>query len=116
MAIHYHLAELVQKISSVEISSRKQNLLLSQIHYEKFLKLLDSYDLLTKADARLFEAYAEDKANFSTANTRDAAARREAKISRFREEKELKQKLEVRHVMVGSIFETNARVVSAAKP
>lgn len=38
----------------------------------------------------------EDKANFSTASTRDAAARRDAKIARFREEKELKRKLEVR--------------------
>ncbi|KAF2855785.1 type 2A phosphatase-associated protein 42 [Plenodomus tracheiphilus IPT5] len=94
MAINHHLAELVQKISSIEIAVRKQNLLRARTHYEKFLKLLDSYDLLNKADAKLFEAYTEDKANFSTANTRDAAARRDAKINRFREEKELKRKLE----------------------
>jgi hypothetical protein len=58
--------------------------------------LLDSYDILNASDVKLFETYTEDKANFSTANTRDAAARRDAKIARFREEKELKRKLEVR--------------------
>ncbi|KAH9882093.1 hypothetical protein J1614_001265, partial [Plenodomus biglobosus] len=94
MAINHHLAELVQKISSTDISLRKQNLLRARTYYEKFLKLLDSYDLLSKADTKLFEAYTEDKNNFTTANTRDAAARREAKINRFREEKELKRKLE----------------------
>lgn len=96
MSINHHLAELVQKIFSTDISIRKQNLLLARGYYERFLKLLDSYDLLGKADAKLLEAYTEDKDNFSTANTRDAAARRDAKITRFREEKELKRKLEVR--------------------
>jgi hypothetical protein len=96
MAINYQLAELVQKIYNTDISIRKQNLLRARGHYERFLKLLDSYDVLGKTDAKLFEAYAEDKNNFSTANTRDAAAKRDAKISRFREEKELKRKLEVR--------------------
>ncbi|KAL6710208.1 Type 2A phosphatase-associated protein 42 [Coniothyrium glycines] len=94
LAIHYHLAELVQKAYSTDISVRKQNLLLSRGHYEQFLKSLDSYDILGKSDSKLFEAYSEDNNNFSTANTRDAAARRDAKITRFREEKELKKKLE----------------------
>lgn len=69
--------------------------MLAREHYESFLKSLDSYDILSAPDCRLLEAYSEDKANFSTANTRDAAARRDAKIARFREEKELKRKLEV---------------------
>lgn len=74
---------------------RKQVLLRARDHYERFLKLLDSYDILGTSDARLYEAYSEDKANFSTTNTKDAAARRDAKIARFREEKEMKRKLEV---------------------
>ncbi|USP75975.1 uncharacterized protein yc1106_03249 [Curvularia clavata] len=94
LAINYHLAELVQKISNTDVSLRKQNLLRARGYYEQFLKLLDSYDMLGKADAKLLEAYNEDKNNFSTANTRDAAARRDAKIARFRQEKELKTKLE----------------------
>jgi len=95
MAINYHMAELVQKIFNTDISARKQNLIRARGHYEQFLKLLDAYDVLGKADAKLFEVYAEDKDNFSTASTKDAAARRDAKIARFREEKQLKQKLEV---------------------
>ncbi|CAO2654741.1 Nn.00g114740.m01.CDS01 [Neocucurbitaria sp. VM-36] len=94
MSINFHLAELVQKIFNTDISIRKSNLLRARGHYERFLKLLDSYDLLGRADAKLFEAYSADKDNFSTASTRDAAARRDAKITRFREEKELKKKLE----------------------
>jgi hypothetical protein len=94
MAISYHLAELVQRIYG-DVSSRRPILLKAQGFYERFLKLLDSYDMLGKSDAKLFEAYLEDRTNFSTASTRDAAARREAKVARFREEKELKKKLEV---------------------
>jgi hypothetical protein len=96
LALHYHLAELIQRISVLDVSLRKGNILLAREHYESFLKLLDSYDILGASDSKLLEAYTEDKANFSTASTRDAAARRDAKIARFREEKELKRKLEVR--------------------
>lgn len=95
MTISYHLAELVQKVSATDVRVRKENLLRARGFYERFLKLLDSYDLLGKADGKLWETYVEDKNNFSTASTRDAAARRETKIARFREEKELKRKLEV---------------------
>ncbi|PVH96019.1 TAP42-domain-containing protein [Periconia macrospinosa] len=94
MSIAYHLAELVQKLRTTDIPSRKGNLLQARGYYERFMKLLDSYDMLSRSDAKLWEAYTEDKEHFSTANTKDAAARREVKIARFREEKELKQKLE----------------------
>lgn len=94
MSLPFHLAELVQKIQG-DITARKENLRQAQGLYEKFLKLLDSYDALAKSDARLFEAYLEDRTGFSTTSTNDAAARRDAKIKRFREEKELKKKLEV---------------------
>lgn len=94
MSISYHLSDLVQKVKSRDISERKANLLRAREYFERFIKLLDSYDVLSKSDAKLWEAYLEDKTNFSVASTRDAAARREAKIARFREEKELKRKLE----------------------
>jgi hypothetical protein len=95
MTINYHLAELAQKIFTPDVSSRKQSLMRSRGFYERFLKLLDSYDLLSRPDAKLYESYTEDKQNFSTVSTKDAAARRDIKIARFREEKELKRKLEV---------------------
>ncbi|EAT83690.2 hypothetical protein SNOG_08522 [Parastagonospora nodorum SN15] len=58
------------------------------------LQYLDAYDILSASDSKLLDAYSENKANFSTASARDAAARRDAKIARFREEKEIKRKLE----------------------
>jgi hypothetical protein len=56
--------------------------------------LLDQYDILGRADAKLFETYLENKTGFSLTTAKDANARRDAKIARFREEKELKRKLE----------------------
>lgn len=58
------------------------------------MKQLDAYDILSLGDSKLLEQYREAPNTFSTASTTDAAARRETKISRFRMEKELKQKLE----------------------
>lgn len=98
MSINYHLAELVQKVFTPEISGRKDHIVQARARYELFLKLLDSYDMLSKSDAKLFESYNEDKQNFSTVSTKDAAARRDVKIANFRKEKELKQKLEVSHI------------------
>lgn len=95
LAIDHHLAELIQRIFTPDISFRKSNIIRARECYEVFLKQLDAYDILGASDCKLLEAYSEDKANFSTANTRDAEARRDAKIARFRSEKELKRKLEV---------------------
>ncbi|KAH8714060.1 type 2A phosphatase-associated protein 42 [Phaeosphaeriaceae sp. PMI808] len=94
LAINYHLAELNQKIFTPDVSLRKATMLRARDHYDSFLKLLDSYDILSASDSRLLEAYTDDKATFSTASTKDAAARRDAKIARFRQEKDLKRKLE----------------------
>jgi immunoglobulin-binding protein 1 len=95
MAIAYHLAELAQKVRSTDVADRKKNLLRARDYLERFVKLLDSYDVLSKSDAKMWEAYLEDRNQFSTASTKDAEARRNTKIARFREEKELKQKIEV---------------------
>ena len=50
--------------------------------------------MLSKEDASLLEQYQEMPNTFSVTSTKDAAARRESKIKRFKEEKALKQKLE----------------------
>jgi len=62
---------------------------------ERYLKQLDNYDILSKEEARLYERYKERPDNFSTASISDAASRRQTKIDRFKEEKALKEKLEV---------------------
>lgn len=92
LLLNYHLAELILKATG---GDRKATLRRAQIHLERFLKLLDNYDILSKQDARMFEQYTENKDGFSTASKTDATARRETKIARFKEEKELKRKLEV---------------------
>lgn len=91
LLLNYRIAELILRINSRE---RKANLERAQKSYERYLKQIDDYDLLSKDDVALFEQYQEAPSTFSVASTKDAAARRESKIKRFKEEKALKQKLE----------------------
>jgi len=93
LLITFYLADLTLKRIG---GDRKAILLQASDYYERFLKLLDSYDMLSRTDANLFAKFTESPNTFSTASTTDAAARRGTKIARFKEEKELKQKLEVR--------------------
>ncbi|KAF2744198.1 TAP42-like protein [Sporormia fimetaria CBS 119925] len=95
MSIPYHLAELVQKIQTQrDPIARKEVLLKAQSFYERFLKLLDSYDMLAKSDAKLLEEYLDDRNNFTTVSNTDPNARRNAKILRYREEMEMKNKID----------------------
>ena len=91
LLLNFRIAELVVRINDRE--SRKANLQRAQDHYERYLKRLDNYDLLTRDDFKLLEQYREAPNTFSTASATDAAARRDTKIKRFKEEKALKEKL-----------------------
>ncbi|KAI9862091.1 MAG: hypothetical protein M1813_004866 [Trichoglossum hirsutum] len=91
MVTNYYLAELITRDNT---SDRMSVLRQAREAYEKYLHLLESYDILSNSDIKLFERYRDDRDSFSTASTTDAAARRETKIARFKEEKEMKQKLE----------------------
>lgn len=92
LTVDYLLAELLQRSYS---SDREALLRRALQYYESFLARLEDYDLLSPSDKKLYERYAEDPKSFTLAPMNDAAARREVKVNRFREEKELKQKLEV---------------------
>ena len=92
MTLEYHLAELIQRSPS---SDREAVLSQALEQYEKFLTRLDEYGLLSRGDKKLFEDYMANPTSFTLAPMNDAAVRRETKVKRFREEKELKQKLEV---------------------
>ncbi|KAH8681173.1 TAP42-like family protein [Xylariales sp. PMI_506] len=94
LLVHYRIAELLQKISTKSPLERRVALKQTRDAYEKFLHLLDNYSLLSRSDTKLFELYNDDPEAFSTISTTDAAARRNAKIANFKQEKELKQKLE----------------------
>ncbi|KAL9104554.1 MAG: hypothetical protein Q9163_000528 [Psora crenata] len=94
--------ETLEDIASTDIHlilkdsapNRKQILRRAQEAYARYLHLLDTYLLLSKSDSELYERYIEDTDGFSLIQTSDAATRRNIKISRFRQEKDLKQKLE----------------------
>jgi hypothetical protein len=91
LLLHFRIAEMCMRING---PNRKDTLHAAQRHYEQYLKLLDSYDILEKSDANMLEAYRESPNTFSTAQTKDPATKRDIKIRRFKEEKTLKQKLE----------------------
>lgn len=95
LLINYYLAELLLRDNQ---SQRKTVLERAQETYEKYLSLLDTYEILSASDKKLYERYLNDRKAFSTASTTDIAARRDTKIRRFRQEKELKEKLDVRNL------------------
>ncbi|OQE44988.1 hypothetical protein PENCOP_c002G08643 [Penicillium coprophilum] len=91
MTLEYHLAELMQRAAT---SDREAVLKRALEEYEKYLMRLDEYLLLSDGDKKLFKQYMANPTSFTLMPANDAAARREIKVTRFREEKELKQKLE----------------------
>lgn len=67
----------------------------AQEAYERYLSLLDTYDILSKNDRKLYERYIENRDEFSLISSNDPGARRDTKIARFKQENELKLKLQV---------------------
>lgn len=51
--------------------------------------------MLSKNDRKLFERYLDGRDDFSLMTSNDPSARRDAKIARYKQESELKLKLEV---------------------
>ena len=82
-------------ITKDSISSRKEVLERAREAYERYLGLLDNYGMLSKADKRLHERFTDNKTEFALLSSSDITARRETKISRFKQEQELKLKMEV---------------------
>ncbi|PYI15255.1 TOR signaling pathway regulator [Aspergillus japonicus CBS 114.51] len=91
LTVEYLLADLLQRTYT---SDREASLRRALSQYERFLARLEEYEILSASDKKLYERYAANPSTFSLTPTNDAAVRREVKITRFREEKELKQKLE----------------------
>ena len=91
LSIDYHIGELAPKTTS---GDRKSLLRRAQVAYTRYLSLLDDYDLLSTKDRKLYEKFNHDRDAFALLPSHDASARRETKIARFNQEKELKQKLE----------------------
>ena len=77
-------------------SDRQLILKQAQQAHERYIERLDTYRMLIKSNSKLYERYIENRDGFSLVESNDASTRRDAKIQRFREEKELKAKLDVR--------------------
>lgn len=93
LLLNYHLAELIQKVPTALPIERTKILDKSRQCYERFLYVLDSYSLLERQYSKMLETYSEEPASFSTTPSSDPAARRNAKITNFKVEQSLKQKL-----------------------
>ncbi|MCJ1312000.1 hypothetical protein MMC25_005674 [Agyrium rufum] len=93
LAVEYWLGELVPR-QKVAMSARKKLLAEAQDAYSRYLGRMDDYELLSKSDKKLQERFLENRNGFSLLAGGDAMQRRETKIMRFKQEKELKQKLE----------------------
>lgn len=93
LSIDYILGELIPRTTATD---RKPLLRASQEAYERYLGLLDTYNLLSKNDKKLHERYLDSRDTFSLLTSSDISIRRETKIARFQQEKDLKQKLQVR--------------------
>jgi immunoglobulin-binding protein 1 len=92
LTVDYILADLLLKSYD---DHRLASIRRSAQLLESFLERLDHYTMLSQADKKLYERYQETKPKFSLLSTSNADERRRVKISRFQEEKQLKQKLEV---------------------
>ncbi|KAL9026383.1 MAG: hypothetical protein Q9196_004939 [Gyalolechia fulgens] len=91
LLINHFLGELIKADS---ITTRKTVLQQARVAYERYLKLLDNYDMLSKVDSNLYQRYLSERDDFSLLSTSDPTARRNTKISRYKREQELKLKLE----------------------
>ena len=60
--------------------------------------------MLSARDRKLYERFLEGRDDFSLISTTDPAARRDTKIARYRQENELKLKLEVRSLQLPPKF------------
>lgn len=89
-----HLGTLTLLLPAPTPSARLPILTTARTHYETFLSNLSSYALLPPSHTKLLSRYTSSPTTFSVAGTSDPAARRDAKIANFREEKEMRAKLD----------------------
>lgn len=89
----HHLAGLLQKQPTTTPRARRAVLDESRACFERFLHLLDGYEILGPPQVKMLREYDEAPEMFSTLPN-DPARRRDAKIAAFRREKELRAKLD----------------------
>lgn len=94
LAIPYTQAELGMRAYSM--SNRRGQLQQASSQLEDFLNSMNDYDLLNAADKKLFDSYKESRVNFRiVGDNAGMEAKRNTKIKRFQEERQLKSQLKV---------------------
>lgn len=92
LTVDYLLAEMKTKAYEKD---RQSSLRESSQLLEDFLTRLHQYGLLGPSDRELYQRYLEQRTAFRIVSTNSPEEKRKIKITRFQEEKSLKQKLEV---------------------
>jgi hypothetical protein len=92
LLINYRIGGLMLRVADFD---RKVVIDKAREAYERHLSLLDHYEILSEAEKKSYLAYNEDPAKFSTISITNPTARRAAKIANFKQESELKRKLQV---------------------
>ncbi|KIW21493.1 hypothetical protein PV08_02073 [Exophiala spinifera] len=91
LTVDYNLAEMkIKTYSEDRLSSLQASLAL----LESFLTQLDNYGLLDSSNHKLYERFLEQRHGFRIVSSSNPEEKRKIKITRFQEEKALKQKLE----------------------
>ncbi len=72
--------------------------------------------MLSTSDRKLYERYMENRDDFSLISSNDPGARRDTKIARFKQECELKLKLEVSSSTIHDGVLANMKAVSLQSP
>lgn len=94
LGVDYSLAELTLK--SYSPTDRKGQLNEASELLESFLTRLNEYSLLRDSNRRLFESYKDSRSTFRIIpDSANPEAKRNTKIKRFQDEKELKSQLKV---------------------
>ncbi|RMZ75672.1 hypothetical protein DV737_g5165, partial [Chaetothyriales sp. CBS 132003] len=91
LTVPYVLAEL--RLRSYD-NQRLAGLRRASQLLEEFLARLDQYRMLTKNEQELFERFQQQRSSFSISSAAGPEEKRRIKISRFQQEKALKQKLQ----------------------
>lgn len=122
MLCSFHQAGLVMRMPSLSPAQRKGVLAQARNHYESFLSLISSYNLLLStplvpgalSHAELYEAYLSDPTSFTATKTgpgSDATARRNAKMANFKAEKSLQAKIQFLQINPGYLARSDEEAI-----
>ncbi|KDQ61168.1 hypothetical protein JAAARDRAFT_191276 [Jaapia argillacea MUCL 33604] len=85
--VPFVMAEVEGRVRTLEMEERLSRLLRSQRLLQSFVEMLERYDIVPESERSLYETHAS--------SITDPAKRRETKIKQYKQEKEIRSKIEV---------------------